>query len=173
MWRWHAQRHLFNGCGGDKLDIVCFGLDVFLYCGRTFIVHYVQCRMAAAGFQYGDDLGECLYHGRVGARWHGPDDDCIKIIDVGNKHILHTFEGADREGAGDAGIHGARYGISKRSKAEHFLHSTDFLRGKHAINLGTCGNNVSLHVSCGGCIGSVASHVPLVGSGGARQMVFY
>ncbi len=86
--------------------------------------------------------------------------------------MLHTFEGADWEGAGDVGIHGACYGIGKCGKAEHILHSTDFLRKKHAINLGTCGNNVGLHVTCGGCIGSVPLHVSLVGSSGAWQMVF-
>ncbi len=82
--------------------------------------------MVAFRFQYGDDFSERLYHGSIGVRQHGPDDDCIKIIDVGNKHILHTFEGADREGAGDVGIHGASYGISKHSKAEHILNSTLF-----------------------------------------------
>ncbi len=35
---------------GGKLDVDCFGLDVFLDQGGTFIVHYVQCRMVAAGF---------------------------------------------------------------------------------------------------------------------------
>ncbi len=113
-----------------------------------------------------------MYHGSIGARGHGLDDDCINVVDVGNKNILHTFEGADREGASDVGIHGAHYGTGKRDKAEHILHSTDFLSGKYAINLGTCGNNVELHVKCGGCIGLVSSHVSLVGSGGARQMVF-
>ncbi len=122
---------------GGKLDVNCFGPDVFLDCGGTFIVHYVQCRMVAAGFQYGNDFGECLYHGSICARQHGQDDDCIKVVDVGNKHILITLEGADREGAGDVGIHGACYGIGERGKAEHILHRTDFLRGEHAINLGT------------------------------------
>ncbi len=98
---------------GDKLDVDCFGPDVLLDRGRTFIVHYVQCQMVAAGFQYGDDFGECLYHGSIGARQHGLDDDCIKVVDVGNKHVLHTFEEADREGAGDVGIHGAHYGIGE------------------------------------------------------------
>jgi hypothetical protein len=120
---------------GDKLDVNCFRLDVFFYCGRTFVVHYIQCQMVAAGFQYGDDLSECLYRGCVCVRWHGPDNDCIKVVDVGNKRILHTFEGADWEGAGDVGIHGARHGIGECGKAEHILHSTDFLRGKHGINL--------------------------------------
>ncbi len=105
-------------------------------------------------------------------RRHGPDNDCIKVVDEDNKRVLHTFEGADREGAGDVGIHGACYGIGKRGKAEHILHSTDFLRGKHVINLGMCGDNVGMHVTHGGCIGSVSSYVSLVGSGGARQMVF-
>jgi hypothetical protein len=34
-----------------------------------------------------------LYQGSIGARWHGLDDDCIKTIDIINKHVLHTFEG--------------------------------------------------------------------------------
>ncbi len=155
---------------GEELDVDCFGPDEFLNRSGTFAVHYVQCRMVAAGFQYGDDFGECLYHGNVGARWHCPDDDCIKIVDVGNKHVLHTFEGADREGAGDVGIHDAHYGIGE-CKAEHILHSTDFLRGKHAIKLHMCSNNVGLHVTREGCIGLVSLHVSLVGSSGARQMV--
>jgi hypothetical protein len=40
------------------------------------------------------------------------------------------------------------------------------------INLSMCSNNVGLHVAHGGCIGLVLSHVSLVGSGEARQMVF-
>ncbi len=133
---------------GDKLDVDCFGLDVFLNCGGTFVVPYVQCRMIAAGIQYGDDFGESLYDGSIGASRHGPDNDCIKVIDVDNKHVLNAFEGVGREGAGDVSIHGAHYGIGKRGKAEHILHSTDFLRGKHAINLSTCGDNVGLYVMC-------------------------
>ncbi len=158
---------------GDELDVDCFGPDVLLDCGRTLVVHYVQCRMVASRFQYGDDFGERLYHGSISARHHGPDDDCNKVIDVGNKHVLHNFEGADREGAGDVGIHGARYGIGKHGKAEYILHSTDFLRGKHVINLGTCVNNIGLHITRGGCIGLVLLHVSLVSSSGARQMVFH
>jgi hypothetical protein len=157
---------------GDELDDHCFGPDVLLNCGGILIFHYIQYQMVTPRFQYGDDFGECLDHGSIGARRHGPDDDCIKVIDVENKHVLHTFEGADREGTGDVGIHDARYGIGKRGKAEHILHSTDFLRGKHVINLGTCGNNVGLHIVCGGCIGLVLLHVPLIGGSRARQMVF-
>jgi hypothetical protein len=157
---------------GDELDVDCIGLDVLLNHSRTLIVHYVQCRMVSARFQYGDDFGECSYHGSIVARQHGPDNNCIKLVDVGNKHILHTFEGADWEGTGDVGIHGACYGIGKHGKAEHIFHSTDFLRGKHAINLGMCSNNVRLHIAHGGCIGLVLLHVSLVGISGVEQMVF-
>ncbi len=85
---------------------------------------------------------------------------------------MHTFEGADREGAGDVGIHGTSYGISKHGKTEHILHSTDFLRGEHAINLGTRGDNVGLNIARGGCIGLLLVHVSLVSSSGVQQMVF-
>jgi hypothetical protein len=128
--------------------------------------------MVASRFQCGDDFGERLYHGSIGARHHGSDDDSIKVVDVGNKHVLHTFERVDRECVGDIRIHGAHYGIGECSKAEHILRSTDFLRGEHAINLGTCGDNIGLHIACGGCIGLMLVHGSLVSSGGAWQMVF-
>ncbi len=152
---------------GDKLDVHSFGQDILLNCGRTLVAHYVQCRMVASRFQYGDDFGKRLYHGSISTRRHGPDDDCIKFVDVCNKHILHTFKGAEREGTGDVSIHGAQYGINKHREAEHILHSTDFLMEEHGINLGTCGKSVGLHIACGGCIGSVLVHVLLVSSGGA------
>jgi hypothetical protein len=82
---------------GDEMDVDCFGTDVLLDRGGTFIVHYAQCRMVVARFQYGDDFGECLYHRSIGAKWHGLDNDCIKVVDVGNKHVLHTFEGRTRK----------------------------------------------------------------------------
>jgi hypothetical protein len=77
---------------GGKLYVDCFGPDVLLDYNGTLVVHYVQCRMVAARFQYGDDFDECLFHGSIGAKWHGLDDDCIKVIDEGNKHILHTLK---------------------------------------------------------------------------------
>ncbi len=57
--------------GGDELDVDCFRPDVLLDRGGTLIVHYIQCRMVASRFQYGDDFGERLYHGSIGARRHG------------------------------------------------------------------------------------------------------
>jgi hypothetical protein len=128
--------------------------------------------MVGAGFQYGDDFGECLYHGHIGARWHGPDDDCIKVIDVGNKHILHTFEGVDREGAGDVSLHGACYGIGECGEAEHILHSTDFLGG----NMQSTSARAAIILACMLRVEAVLAQwrrMPLVSSGGARQMVFY
>ncbi len=53
---------------GYELDVDCFEPDVLFDRGGTFVVHYVQCRMVATGFQYGDDFGECLYHESIGAR---------------------------------------------------------------------------------------------------------
>jgi hypothetical protein len=73
---------------GGKLDVDCFGPDVLLDRGGTLVVKYIQCQMVAARFLYGDDFGECLYHGSIGARWHGPDNVCIKVVDVGSKHVL-------------------------------------------------------------------------------------
>ena len=44
--------------------------------------------------------------------------------------------------------------------------------GEHAVNLGSCSDNVVMHISCGGGVGSVSAHVTLVGGGGLRQMIF-
>ncbi len=155
---------------GDELDVDCFGPYVPLNCGGTLIVHHIQCQMVASLFQYVDYFGECLYHGIIGARGHGPHNNCIEIVHVSNKHVLHTFERADREGDGDVGIHGASYGIGKHGKIGHILHSTDFFGGGHAINLVMHGNNVRL-IAHGGCVGLVPAHVSLIGSGGVWQMV--
>jgi hypothetical protein len=57
--------------------LIASNLMYLLNRGRTLDVHSVQCWMIAIRFQYGDDFGECLYHGSIGARWHGPDDACI------------------------------------------------------------------------------------------------
>ncbi len=32
---------------GDELDVNCFRPNVFLDCGGTFVVHYIQCWMVA------------------------------------------------------------------------------------------------------------------------------
>ncbi len=34
----------------DELDVDCFGLDVLLNRGGTFVIHYVKCQMVAAKF---------------------------------------------------------------------------------------------------------------------------
>ncbi len=84
---------------------------------------------------------------------------------------MYTFEVADREGTNDVSKHGASYGIGKHGKTEHILQSTDILGGEYAINLGTRGNNVGLHIAHGGCVGLVPAHVSLLGSSGVQQMV--
>ncbi len=70
--------------GGDKLDVDQFGPDEFLDRGGTLVVHYVHYRMVASRFQYGDDFGDRFFHGSIGARQHGPDNDCIKVVDKDN-----------------------------------------------------------------------------------------
>jgi hypothetical protein len=97
-------------------------------------------------------------------RGHGTDNDCVEVIDIGSKNLLCTFERAGREGTGDVAIHSASDCIGKHGKAKHILHGTDFLAGKHAINLGTCGNNIILHIARGGSVSLMTVHVSFVGS---------
>ncbi len=77
---------------GGELDVDLFRPDVFFNRGRTFIVHYIQCRMVSPCFEGSDHVYECSHHGCICARGHGANDDCIEIIDICNKNILHTFE---------------------------------------------------------------------------------
>ncbi len=113
-----------------------------------------------------------MYHGSIGARGHGTDNDCIEVIDIGYKNVLHTFEQADRESTGDVGLHGASDCIGKHGKTKHILHGTDFLDGEHVINLNMCGNNIVLHIARGGSVGSVTAHVTFVGSGQVGEVLF-
>ena len=95
-------------------------------------------------------------------------NDCIEVIDICNKYVLHTFEQADREGAGDVSVHYSSDSIGKCGKTKYILHSTYFLLGEHVINFGMHGNNGVLHILCGGSVGSVAAHVTLVDGSGTR-----
>ncbi len=78
--------------GGDQLDVDRFRPAVFLDCGRTFVVHYIQRRAVATCFEVSDHFGECSHHGCICARGHDAHNDCIEILDICNKNILHTFE---------------------------------------------------------------------------------
>ena len=80
------------------------------------------------------------------------DNHCIEVIDIGHKNVRHTFEQADREGTGDVCMYGASDCIGKRGKAKYIFHGTYVLAGKHAINLGMCGNNIVLQIACGGSL---------------------
>ncbi len=53
---------------------------------------------------------------------HGVNNDCIEIIDIHSKNLLHTFERANREGTGDVGVYCASDGIGKCSETKYILH---------------------------------------------------
>jgi hypothetical protein len=89
----------------DEVDANVFRPDVFFDCGRTFVVHHVQCRVIAPCFEGSNHVCECRHHGCICARWHGAHDDCIEIINICNEDILHTFERANRECTGDVSVH--------------------------------------------------------------------
>jgi hypothetical protein len=55
--------------------------------------------------------------------------------------------------------------IRKHGKIKHILHGIDFVAGKYAINLGTCGKSIVLYIARGGFVGLVMAHVSFVGSG--------
>ena len=50
------------------------------------------------------------------------NNDCIEIIDIRNKNVLHSFERANREGTGDVGVHCASDGIGKCGETKYILH---------------------------------------------------
>jgi hypothetical protein len=88
--------------------------------------------------------------------------------------MLHSFEQADREGASDIGIHGPSDDIGNRSK----------LNASYITQISCWGNmqstlaSAATMLSCtfcmeahGGCVGLVLTHVSLVSSSEARQMV--
>ncbi len=66
---------------------------------------------------------------RIGVGWHRPYDDCIDIIYVRNKNVLHILEGPDGEGTGEISIHGAGGGVGKGSVAENIVNRAGFLCG--------------------------------------------
>ncbi len=123
--------------------------------------------------KYGKDFRERGDEGLVGAGWHWPHDDCVDVVYVRNKNVLHILEGPDGEGAGEISIHGAGDGVGKGSVAEHILNCTGFLRGQYVVNLLACGNDVGLGVMCGSCVQAMPMHVALVRGSRAWEMGAY
>ncbi len=123
--------------------------------------------------KYGKDVRECGDEGCIGAGWHRPHDDCVGVVYLRNKNVLHIPEGPDRQGAGEISIHGASGGIGKGSIADHIVNHAGFLRGQHVVNLFVCGNDARLGVTRGSCVRAMLMHVALVHSSRVREMGAY
>ncbi len=106
-----------------------------------------------------EDFCECSNEGNVGAVWHWADDDGAKVLNVGNKNVLHILEGLNRKRPSDICVHGVGRGIGKGSKAEHVMHRTCFVNGEHVVNLGTCLYNGWVIVVSGGSVGAMTPHM--------------
>ena len=117
---------------GDELDVDLFRPDVFFNRGRTFIAHNIQCRVVSPCFEGSDHFSECSHHGCICAQGNDANNDCIEIIDICNKHILHTFEQANKECTGDVSVHCASDGVGQCGKAKQKFAWCKFLVG------GTC-----------------------------------
>jgi hypothetical protein len=103
-------------------------------------------------FEGSDHFSECSHHGCICARGHGANYDCIEIIDICNKNILHTFELANRECTGDVGVLCASDGVGQCGKAKYILHGAHFVLGEYVIDFSTCSYNDVVIVSCGGSV---------------------
>ena len=79
--------------------------------------------MIIAGSEGGQDGGEGGNHGVVVFGGHGADKDCVEVINVGHKDILHRPEGAEGEGTRKISVHGAGgevgEGRSRRCRGHH------------------------------------------------------
>ena len=117
-----------------------------------------------------EDVGESRDERRIVAGGHGSDDDRIEIIHVRDKNVLHSFEGADGEGAGEICVHRAGVGVGKGCKTEHVMHCTCFLVDWHAVDFVACGDDISLLIASGRRVCSMATHVSLVRRSGAWEM---
>ncbi len=85
-----------------------------------------------------EDLGEGVDHGTIILGGHAAHEDGIEIIYIRNKNILHRLEGADGEGTGQIGVHGARGDVGKGRKAENIVGGANFFGGVQVVNLESC-----------------------------------
>ncbi len=67
----------------------------------------------------GEDVGESHNHSNVVLGGHCMHKDCVEVIDVGNKDVLHILEGACSECAREVYVHCARVEIGQGCKTEH------------------------------------------------------
>ncbi len=76
----------------DQLDVHLVGSDVLLNRLGALIVHHIQCWLVIASMEYCKHFREGGNEQGVGVGWHWLHDDCVKVIDVRNKDILHVLE---------------------------------------------------------------------------------
>ncbi len=82
------------------ISYVCFdGLG-------AFIVRYIEDGCIPAGVEeVGKNVCECCNHGTIIFGRHGMDKNCIWVVNVHHKHILHVAEGLHGEGTSAVGVH--------------------------------------------------------------------
>ncbi len=76
----------------DQLDVLLVGLDVLLNRLGARVVHHIQCWLVFTSTEYHKHFREGGNERGVGAGWHWLHNDCIKVLDVRDKDILHVLE---------------------------------------------------------------------------------
>ncbi len=87
------------------MDVHFVGLDMRFDRLGTFVVRYIEggsIAMSGKGEEY---VGEGRNHGSVVLEGHCMHKDCVEVIDVGNKDLLHILEGTYWECAGEVCVH--------------------------------------------------------------------
>ncbi len=75
-------------CGGTSWMFILLAS----MCFSTAFVHHIQCWLVVTSTEYQEHFGEGGYELGVRARWLWLHDDCIKVVDVCDKDILHVLE---------------------------------------------------------------------------------
>ncbi len=76
----------------DQMDAHLVGLDVLLNHLGAIVVHHIQCWLVIVSTEYREHFGEGGNERGIGAGWHWLHDDCVEVVDVSNKDILHVLE---------------------------------------------------------------------------------
>ncbi len=58
----------------------------------SLVVHLIQCWLVVVSMEYCKHFEEGGNEQGVGAEWHWLHNDCVKVVDVHNKDILHVLE---------------------------------------------------------------------------------
>ena len=105
-----------------------------------------------------------------GAVSHGANKDCVGIVHVGHKNIVHIFEGVYGEGTYEIGIHGAVIFVSNGCTDKHVVCSACLLSWVHVGEFFPGVDNVLSVTSRGLCTLMYTLHISFGGRSGLRQM---